>query len=126
MKRRSFVQKVISAGAISTMPSGWFAIINQELNPFARPELLSILDDPQAVNEIGKAYLRRHPAAQNPNALIAYIDAKIDYKHTGEIQAVISRQIKSDFAHGNTIQLNGWILSQTEAQQCALYSLTHA
>ncbi|CAN0409332.1 unnamed protein product, partial [Laminaria digitata] len=42
------------------------------------------------------------------------------------LKTSISKQVQADFAFGHTIQLNGWILSQTEAQQCALYSLTYA
>jgi hypothetical protein len=31
--------------------------------------------------------------------------------------------IQRDFAEGRTVLLDGWVLSVTEARQCALYSL---
>jgi hypothetical protein len=38
----------------------------------------------------------------------------------------ISSVIHDDFEKGRTVVLNGWILSLTEARQCALFSLVTA
>jgi hypothetical protein len=35
-------------------------------------------------------------------------------------------QIRDDFAAGRTVLVDGWVLSVTEARQCALYSLRSA
>jgi hypothetical protein len=35
----------------------------------------------------------------------------------------IDRQVTDDFAAGRTAVVDGWVLSVTEARQCALFSL---
>ena len=48
----------------------------------------------------------------------------------GKQEANTGRSLQSvevnDFESGNTVIVNGWILSLTEARQCALYSFWHA
>lgn len=36
----------------------------------------------------------------------------------------LDRVIREDYATGKVLTINGWVLSQTEARQCALYSFT--
>jgi hypothetical protein len=38
----------------------------------------------------------------------------------------MSDLVRGDFAHGRTVIVDGWILSVTEARQCALFSLLAA
>jgi len=38
----------------------------------------------------------------------------------------VNEQVQLDFARGRTVMLNGWVLSVTEARQCALFSLLPA
>lgn len=126
MKRRSFVQNVAAASALSIVPAEFYAFFNKDTHLYAHPELLTILDDPHTVKEIGQAYLTKHPKDQSKQSLLASIDQKLGFTRIGDLKTSISKQVQADFAFGHTIQLNGWILSQTEAQQCALYSLTYA
>ena len=37
-----------------------------------------------------------------------------------------AEQVRRDFAEGRTVEVQGWVLSVTEARQCALYSLVRA
>jgi hypothetical protein len=39
------------------------------------------------------------------------------------LSARLDQQVQDDFARGRTVNVNGWILSVTEARQCALYSM---
>lgn len=39
------------------------------------------------------------------------------------IREYLGNRIKNDFEKGNTVEINGWILSVTEARQCAYLSL---
>ena len=82
---------------------------------YSRPDLLDILDDEDAVRAIGLAYRRRFPAHDDAEALGGMLAA--------ETAKPLSTRVQADFAHGRTLQLNGWILSVTEARQCALYSM---
>ena len=40
-----------------------------------------------------------------------------------EIINSISEKINQDFIKENILIIDGWVLSKTEAQQCALYSI---
>jgi hypothetical protein len=40
------------------------------------------------------------------------------------LATTLDQQIKNDFITGNMVMVDGWILSVTEARQCALFSLT--
>ena len=40
--------------------------------------------------------------------------------------ATVAALVEEDFAEGRLIVVNGWVLSKTEARQCALYSLAHS
>ena len=40
------------------------------------------------------------------------------------INSLLDQKIQKDFETGNTVIIKGWILSVTEARQCALFSLT--
>jgi hypothetical protein len=37
----------------------------------------------------------------------------------------MAKQVRADFAEGHTVIVDGWLLSTTEARQCALYSTFH-
>ena len=70
-------------------------------------ELLPLLG-PESVREIGRRYREMIPAA----ALLA----------AGSWHASAD-SVRDDFAAGRTVVIEGWVLSMTEARQCALFSL---
>ena len=39
-----------------------------------------------------------------------------------KLEALLNQKIQQDFEAGRTVVVNGWVLSQTEARQCALFS----
>ena len=123
IKRRSFLQNLVAAGLFSSIPSGWVRWFASDGHLYAEPELLLMLDNPLAVKEIGQAYLDRYPDNQNKNALIRSLDVRFGSVRSKYLKAHISQCVRDDFALGNTIQLKGWILSHSEAQQCALFSM---
>ena len=42
------------------------------------------------------------------------------------LQEKMQQKVRADFENGETLVIQGWVLSQTEARQCALYSLTQS
>ncbi len=38
---------------------------------------------------------------------------------------MMSEKVQADFDNGETVVVRGWVLSRTEARQCALFSLTN-
>ena len=85
-------------------------------------------DRADAVRAIGEAYLRqlgREPNRESIHAAargtLKSIDRARDERSA--IQALV-RTVREDFERGRAVQLEGWILSRTEAEICALTLLT--
>jgi hypothetical protein len=85
---------------------------------YARPTILSLLGDDRHLREIGAAYRQAFPAEATVDALVAALDARSG--------ADLDARVCADFDHGRTVVIRGWVLSVTEARQCALHSLLHA
>jgi len=91
------------------------------------PELLGMLG-PDRVREIGNHYRSATPAESTADGLRAAIFHSQSVfsgfpliKHDP-----IGDQIRDDYADGRIVLVDGWVLSLTEARQCALFSLTVA
>lgn len=81
-------------------------------------------DRADAVRAIGEAYLRQLGRDPNRESILAAargtlesIDRARDERSA--IQTLV-RAVREDFERGRTVQLDGWILSRTEAEICAL------
>lgn len=88
-----------------------------EPRAFAPSELLDALG-PEAVCEIGRAYRATVPAEHDGVTLEAALRAELR-------AARLSNEdpIRADFAAARVIVVREWMLSRTEARQCALHSL---
>lgn len=93
----------------------------------AQPELLEALGAGR-VRAIGTQYRSVTPTEQNADALRAAILASrpMRVRLLPGASAPIASLIHDDFEQSRTVILNGWILSVTEARQCALFSLLTA
>ena len=78
---------------------------------YSPPELLHLLG-PDAVRRLGRHYRETVPDADLPAA-------DPEHRHSGS-------PVRDDFAAGRTVVVLGWVLSVTEARQCALFSLLPA
>jgi len=112
MDRRQFL-RVTAAGAVTSLSvpvvgAGARRADDRTLRALAYPELLGVLGA-ERVRAIGVSYREATPAERNTDALRAAIDPA----------ALVAR----DFADERTVLVDGWVLSITEARQCALFSL---
>jgi hypothetical protein len=134
MKRRTFFILVGTGVAAVALP---FAIRRHGQNPLAQPlgqpDLLGHVTDEATLREIGAAYCARNPDEQKEehlvDLLIGTANDDVHAKHSpgdsGRILRQLDQAIRDDYAAGRVITLKGWVLSLTEARQCALYSLSH-
>lgn len=77
-----------------------------------------LLQDQEAARAIGVRYREGFPEARDRIALIADIEASLG---RGPVNSrKLEQRIRQDFADENTIILDGWVLSRTEARLCAL------
>ena len=100
MNRRDFLRVSALGAAVLTVPAREDAAAAA-----AHPDLVSVLG-PERVRDIGVQYRRLVPES--------------DWMR---LSGPISTMVRRDFEMGRTVLVNGWVLSVTEARQCALFSL---
>lgn len=93
----------------------------------ARPELLAALGD-APIRAIGARYRAMSPGERDVAALRHAINGSRPFtaRLFGTVNSGIAELVRDDFVHGLTVVVDGWLLSVTEARQCALYSLLSA
>lgn len=80
------------------------------------PQSLSLIWDVQKINAIGDQYRTNNPDEASARSLVKLL-ITVPSEKMGE-------RITNDFETGETVLVDGWILSVTEARQCALASTT--
>ena len=129
MKRRNFIALTTLAAATVSVPFLNCSSADTELDKkLALPETLSQLLDQKNLIAIGKAYGAAKPNEYSASKLerelvqngTQNISSTTSQK---DIYSILHNHVQNDFETANTIILNGWVLSLTEARQCALYSL---
>ncbi len=93
------------------------------------PAFLSRICDAKTIRGIGVAYTSRFPVQAREDLLMDLLLAdeagQEPARPSGETvtASFLEKKIQNDFTTGNTVVMNGWILSVTEAQQAALFSI---
>ena len=130
MKRRSFILLSLYSGAAISIPAFGCGTGSEVADkPWVQPRLLSHICDAKTLQEIGIAYRKKFTAESKEKQLINLLLADSSNKvvpPTSEdafINSLLEKKIQNDFESGNTVIVKGWILSVTEARQCALFSL---
>ncbi len=127
MDRRHFIASA-AAGALGLGLSGaaWRTAPSENLHALARPALIDMLGE-RRVRDLGMRYRAMYPAACDADSLCAAIldGAMPTPADAPAMRAYLNATIQGDFAAGRTMILKGWVLSMTEARQCALFSLVY-
>jgi hypothetical protein len=86
---------------------------------------------PDALMRIGRAYLSTVPVEVNEAGLREQVftgwsptACDVAPRDRGVFLRWIVAQSKDDFRRGRVVQVDGWILSRTEASLCALLAVT--
>jgi hypothetical protein len=98
--------------------TGWAC--GDTLEDVREPALLEMLGT-ERTREIGTQYRAKVPAEKTVAALRAAILGSQRRWHWGKSLEAMAHD---DFTDGRVVMVGGWILSVTEARQCALYSLS--
>jgi len=95
-----------------------------------RRRLTAIFANRQASRDLGRAVWRTLPAETTEESLIAALldrNPEVADLIAGgapdQLAAALRRAVEADFAHGRTHRVDGWVLSRTEAELCALARL---
>ncbi|GAC1422127.1 MAG: hypothetical protein NVS1B13_08420 [Flavisolibacter sp.] len=83
--------------------------------------------DSVTIRSIGLSYKKKFPSENNKtglaNKLLKDSLGMPLPEDSSTIHANIEKNIREDFELGRIVIVNGWILSQTEARQCALFEM---
>jgi hypothetical protein len=127
LDRRRFLQ-ITAAGVVASLTTSACAgDADVDASALEKPQLLTMLG-PERVREIGTRYRAVTPNENTASSLRTAISKtgprtlRLPWNPRGSIES----QIQDDFAAGRTVLVNGWVLSATEARQCALFSLASA
>lgn len=118
LDRRQFLQ-LSALGIVGTL--GDIGCSPQRDRPLDQPLLIATLG-PDRVRQLGARYRAQTPSENSPDSLRAAISG-----NHGRLSAdSLDQMIEDDFAKGRVVIVDGWVLSQTEARQAALFSLSAA
>jgi hypothetical protein len=125
MKRRTFLWLSVATTASLAIPFSSCSSTDSTLQKtLAHPQMLSYLCDEKTLKDIGKKYRQTIPGEDDAGKLQTLLtNNNNSTKQPAAIQTLLEQQIKKDFETNEIVVVNGWILSKTEARQCALFSM---
>lgn len=123
ISRRNFIS-ALSGIAASCMAGGGAL----SLGAVIKDSQPSTMD---SIRRLGGAYLRLHPEEADGEKLLGFMQNALsagNVMNSGDAASdwdpqQIRHLIEADFSSGLTINLKGWIVSQTECRICALFRL---
>jgi hypothetical protein len=123
LDRRRFLQLTAAGMVAGLADSACARDTGEDAQALAKPTLVEMLG-PERAREIGTQYRAAVPKENTAAALRAAISSspRKDFPWIG--RKSIEDQVHDDFANGRTVVVSGWVLSETEARQSALYSLS--
>ena len=119
MKRRKFIG-IIAVGALLLGLLSWFYGIKKRRQTAGifEPQVLSNICSREKIIEIGQKY--RAISSENDKESLTQLLA---FNNQADVNQYFENKVRQDFENNNTVLINGWLLSITEARQCALMSL---
>jgi hypothetical protein len=124
--RRRFLQLMAGMAAV-TLTTACDAGPIAASGALARPELLDPLGA-ERVRDLGRRYREMTASERDAASLEDAIrrSLPLSARLSGGTPAHVAHLVHDDFEAGRTVVVSGWILSATEARQCALFSLLAA
>lgn len=131
MTRRAFVLNILGTAAAFVITSiGCRERVSSKTTALFMPEFLSLIIDESTIRDIGLAYISFAPNQTTEAFLISKLMTDQNGKtlsrtlSASNLSLALRKKIQQDFQKGQYLFVDGWVLSETEAQQCALFSLS--
>lgn len=121
MKRRNFVLLAASGVVAVSIPvvHYFFYDVPDYDKKFSLPQLLSLILDEESVMAIGAKYNEKFPGESSERALARALFPDSENQSYDKLEEMT----QADFSQGKMVVIDGWVLSKTEARQCALHHL---
>ena len=129
MERRNFLRNSAIAAASLAIP--WLSSCtgNNHETSIAGPGFLQHTLDRKTLNEVGNAYRKLFPEEDSRSKLVSLLmeaHPSSSASDSAALYTYFDSLVANDFTADNVVVVKGWILSKTEARQCALFSLLPA
>jgi len=124
MERRAFVRLSAYTALVLAVPFAEGCTAKPD--PLTQPLLFSHFADKKTITEAGAAYRKIMPRENNATTLRQLLSEDKPTMDAKVLKSLLDKQVKQDFVSAKTIMVAGWVLSVTEARQCALFSLLNA
>jgi len=130
MTRRGLLKRSMIAAAV--VATGGFALWRYS-SPrklgLAFPLVLSGFCDEATLRDVGRRYLTQVPAEGSVKVLLSRLAAEggrrgSDAADENEEISDAASQAEQDFRTMKILMIDGWVISETEARQCALLALS--
>ena len=123
--RREFLRVLAAASAaIAMWLLGPLATLRRMIGQESlASRLRRIFRIPGSAAAVGRIYLRNAPQEADERRLVRLIcpsTRRWQMADAGRLRRLIARQQQQDFRLGRVVQVDGWMLSATEARLCAL------
>ena len=97
--------------------------------PLIHPLVLSHFLEEEAIRKIGTAYRSLVPAEDSEKQLLRVLSPGDKTENSTHAEnsvegQMLEKKIEQEFRAENVTIINGWVLSVTEARQCALLSFS--
>lgn len=125
MQRRTFIHLSAYTALALTLPFAEGCSPSPETIA-SRPFVFSKLADKKTIAETGTAYRKQFPKEDDKLILSNLLIGAKASPDKSVIEKQLDDRVLNDFKTGKTITAAGWVLSVTEARQCALYSILNA
>jgi len=125
MQRRTFIHLSAYTALALTLPFADGCSPSPE-DIASRPFLFSQLADKKTITEAGIAYRKKFPKENDKTTLSNLLIGTNASQDKSAIEKQMGELVLDDFKTGKTMTAAGWVLSITEARQCALYSILNS
>ncbi|MBS1526048.1 MAG: hypothetical protein JST19_10395 [Bacteroidetes bacterium] len=125
MERRTFVKLSAYTAIVLALP---FAegCSDGTGTAASQPWLFSHIVDAKTISEAGQAYRKLVPAEDDKAGLEKLLLGSNPSADKKQIQQMLDSRVVDDFKSDKTVTVSGWVLSVTEARQCALFSILNS
>lgn len=129
MKRRTFIIVAAATAVAISVPAVYYSRNHKKsYHPLVMPEILGQFCDESLIRAIGEQYAGKtgENQADKIKALLLQDNngTLVAEKDRDAVASLLKKKTEAEFSARKTLVLGGWIITQTEARQCALFSLT--
>ena len=125
MQRRDFIYLSTYTAVALAIPMASGCSYKQ-IDVEAQPLFFSHLADVKTIIATGVAYRKEHIEEDNKSKLAELLLANSALQSSSDdkaIRSMLENKVENDFKTGKIAVVKGWVLSLTEARQCALFSI---